>query len=325
MNPEIFFIKERIRQKDGVIISGILSEKRKRQKQTSAAFGTKWVSFSKTDKQDQKTYNDFQKKWFLKLYGFSGEQELRDYLSDKKTILDAGAGLAEKTAWIASMAPHATVLAVDLSEAIFRGRYMHKEKENMIFVQCDIANTGIKDHTIDCVICDQVIMHTENPRKTLKELSRIVSSSGEVFCYWYRKKALPRELLDDFFRNATLKASFDEIWALSGQLTELGKTLSELDINIDVPDMPLLDIKGGSYNLQRFIYWNFIKCFWNPEMGKETSKYVNFDWYSPSNAKRFSKEEIEADLNFADLTPVIFHLEEACYSGRFTPKNIKNL
>ena len=32
MNPEIFFIKERIRQKDGVIISGILSEKRKRQK-----------------------------------------------------------------------------------------------------------------------------------------------------------------------------------------------------------------------------------------------------------------------------------------------------
>ena len=60
--------------------------------------------------------------------------------------------------------------------------------------------------------------------------------------------------------------------------------------------MPLLDIKGGSYNLQRFIYWNFIKCFWNSKMGIETSTYVNFDWYSPSNAKRFSREDIEADL-----------------------------
>lgn len=46
------------------------------------------------------------------------------------------------------------------------------------------------------------------------------------------------------------------------------------------------------------IYWNFIKCFWNEELGYDTSVATNFDWYSPSNAKRYSEEE-------------------ACYSGRF--------
>ena len=132
MNPEMFFIEERVQKKDGVIVLVNPSEERERQKQTSAAFRTKWVSFSKTDTQVQETYNDFQKKWFLKLYGFSGEQDLKAYLSNKKTILAAGAGLAEKTAWIASLAPHATVLAVDLSEAIFRGQCLHKEKENMV-------------------------------------------------------------------------------------------------------------------------------------------------------------------------------------------------
>ena len=317
MKPELLFRNDRIHYRNNVLISGNSIEERERQKQTNSAFSKKWISFSESDTEDQNIYNDFQKNWFLKLYGFSSEQELKDYLSDKNTILDAGAGLAVKTAWLASMAPHATVLAVDFSEAIFRGQETQKDYQNMLFVQCDIADSGILDRTIDCVICDQVIMHTEDPCKTLKELSRIVSSNGEIFCYWYRKKAIPRELLDDYFRNKTLNASFDQVWQLSEQLTELGKTLSELDVEIEVPEMPLLDIKGGRYDLQRFVYWNFIKCFWNSEMGTETSTYVNFDWYSPSNAKRFSREDIEADLTSANLLTVSFHEEEACYSGRF--------
>jgi len=27
---------------------------------------------------------------------------------------------------------------------------------------------------------------------------------------------------------------------------------------------PELGIKGGKYDLQRFIYWNFLKCFGTP-------------------------------------------------------------
>jgi len=107
------------------------------------------------------------------------------------------------------------------------------------------------------------------------------------------------------------------LWEMSSQLTELGKRLSELKITFDSPDIPLLGIKGGEQDLQRFIYWNFLKCFWREDWGKEMSDATNFDWYAPSNAKRYSKEEFKNMIEQNNLEIKHFHEEEACYSGRF--------
>jgi hypothetical protein len=109
----------------------------------------------------------------------------------------------------------------------------------------------------------------------------------------------------------------DNLWQMSEQLTELGKRLSDLNVSIDVPDIPALGIKAGSYDLQRFIYWNFIKCFWNPELGRETSIVTNYDWYSPSNARRYSDEEAMDLVKKNGMEIVYFHQENACHSGRF--------
>ena len=50
---------------------------------------------------------------------------------------------------------------------------------------------------------------------------------------------------------------------------------------------------------------------------QETSISTNFDWYAPSNAKRYSLEEfIEMTAN-ANLSKNHIHSEEACHSGRF--------
>jgi hypothetical protein len=100
-------------------------------------------------------------------------------------------------------------------------------------------------------------------------------------------------------------------------LTQLGKTLSELNVTIDVPDMPALGIRGGPQDLQRFIYWNFVKCFWNPDHGYDASKMINFDWYSPSNAYRYSREEFVAMVTDAGFETEFLHSEEACHTGRF--------
>jgi hypothetical protein len=184
-------------------------------------------------------------------------------------------------------------------------------------LNADIADTGIKNNTINFTICDQVIMHTENPEVTFRHLSSITKKDSEFACYVYSKKALPRELLDDYFRKEVKNFSSEKVWDMSRQLTQLGKTLSELDINIDVPDIPLLNIKGGNYDLQRFFYWNFIKCFWREDWGVELSDATNFDWYSPSNAKRYSEEEYRKMIEDNNLDIISFHKEEACYSGRF--------
>ena len=295
--------------KDGLII------KDKDQKQTQDTFSEKWIQVEKEEKKDE-VYS-FQKEWFLKLYGFSSQEDLKKYLLDKEIILDAGCGLGFKAAWLAELAPHATVMGIDISESIFIAAENYKNIPNLYFHQSDIAATGLNENTIDFTICDQVIMHTEDPSKTFAHLTSITSKKGEFACYVYRKKALPRELLDDHFRIATHDIPNEQLWEMSSQLTELGKRLSELKITFDSPDIPLLGIKGGKQDLQRFIYWNFIKCFWRAEWGKEMSDATNFDWYAPSNAKRYSKEEFKNLIKQNNLEIEYFHEEEACYSGRF--------
>ena len=139
--------------------------------------------------------------------------------------------------------------------------------------------------------------------------------------YVYKKKGLPRELLDEYFITEKKDLSYNEREMLSEQLTILGKTLSDLKCIINVPDIPALNIKGGDYDLQRFIYWNFIKCYWNDEQGFDMSKSTNVDWYTPAIAYRYTKEEFLNLIRKHKLETIFFHEEEAAYSGRFI--NIK--
>lgn len=290
-----------------------------RQQQTSNVFSNKWTRYEKCDEKEKERAFKFQRDWYLKLYGFESEEALRSYFLSCNVIFDAGCGLGYKAAWFAQLAPHALVIGMDISEAAETAAEEYVNVPNLVFFQGDIAKTGFADGVIDYVSCDQVIMHTESPEATFTELSRITSrQSGEIACYFYAKKALPRELLDEYFRKKCIEVTNDELWRLSEQLTDLGQRLTALNATIDVPDIPLLGIKGGEMDLQRFIYWNFMKCFWNEGLGRETSIATNFDWYSPSNARRFSRDEVLGIVDANGLKPVTFHHEDACYSGRFS-------
>ncbi len=290
-------------------------KKAENQNQTSDIFSDKWVEAAEYESID-KMYS-FQLDWFLKLYGFETKENLIAFLKDKHTIIDTGCGLGYKAAWFAELAPHAIVLGTDISDAIDVAAKNYAHIPNLYFFRGDIANTGLRNGVIDFTVCDQVIMHTEIPENTFKHLCDITSTKGEFACYVYSKKALPRELVDDYFRKATHVIPNDKMWELSTQLTELGKTLSDLNVSFTSPDIPALGIKGGVYDIQRFIYWNFLKCFWKEDWGFELSRSTNYDWYAPSNAKRFSKEEfLQMGIdNKMELT--FLHQEEACYSGRF--------
>lgn len=285
------------------------------QRQTMDIFSGKWKEVEKLD-EVRKLY-DFQFDWFLKLYGFSSEQDLALFLKGKKVIVDTGCGLGYKAAWFAKLAPESMVIGIDISDSVHLAAKNFNSYGNLYFTQGDIADTPFKENSIDFVVCDQVIMHTEVPELTFRHLSGITSMNGEFACYVYRKKALPRELVDDYFRKQTHGISEEKMWELSAQLTDLGKKLSELNVTFEAPDIPLLGIKGGKYDIQRFIYWNFLKCFWKDDWGFELSKSTNFDWYAPSNAKRFSKEEFMHLVQSNNLSVKFFHEEEACYSGRF--------
>ncbi len=291
-------------------------DQRENQNQTKDIFSDKWEEVEKME--DVDSLYSFQFEWFLKLYGFDSENDLADFLKDKEYIIDTGCGLGYKAAWFAKLAPHATVFGIDISNSCKIAAKTYKSLNNLYFLQGDIANTGFKDNVLDFTVCDQVIMHTESPEETFSHLTLITKKKGTFVCYVYRKKALPRELIDDYFRQQTHNIPNDKMWEFSEQLTQLGKTLSDLKIEFECPDIPVLGITGGKYDIQRFIYWNFLKCFWKDDWSFDLNKSCNYDWYAPSNAKRFSEEEFRQLIHKNNLEIAHFHSEEACYSGRFT-------
>lgn len=285
------------------------------QQHTNEVFSEKWLKNS-----IQSTLNGvelFQKDWYLKLYGFENEDNLKYFLETQQVIFDAGCGLGYKAAWFATLSPESLVIGMDFSDAVVEAARYYSNIKNLFFIKGDIASSGLRDNSVDYLSCDQVIHHTQNPPETFNHLSSKIKSGGQFACYVYAKKALPRELLDDYFRSYSKTLSKEELWKLSEKLTELGKNLSDLKVDIDVPDIPLLGIKGGNYDIQRFLYWNFIKCFWNKDFGWENSVSTNFDWYAPSNAARYTEEEFKKWISNNRFKIVHFHKEEACYSGRF--------
>jgi SAM-dependent methyltransferase len=309
------FGRDRIELRNNLVVSEVTSQ-HLNQQHTNDAFSDKWQQYEKSD--DKEICFQFQRDWYLKLYGFDSENDLANFLKSKTVIFDAGCGLGYKSAWFAKLAPHSLVIGMDFSDAAHQAATTYINLENLFFVKGDIAKTGFCEGSVDFTSCDQVIMHTEDPKATFNELARITSGgNGELACYFYARKALPRELLDDYFRVQCTKMDRKELWIMSEQLTELGKNLSALSVTFDCPDIPSLGIKGGSYDIQRFIYWNFLKCFWNEQLGQETSVVTNFDWYSPSNARRFSEEEVKAIISENEMAEIFFHSEEACFSGRF--------
>jgi SAM-dependent methyltransferase len=286
------------------------------QSQTNDAFSVKWDRVHRSD--DKATLYEMQKRWYLSLYGFASEIELAAFLRARPVILDAGCGLGYKAAWFAELAPGSLIVGIDYSDAARQAASAYRHLPNLFFMQGDIADVPFRDGSVSYVSCDQVIMHTQDPDATFAELTRLTDDQGGQFaCYFYARKALPRELLDDYFRRHCLEMSSEQLWEMSEQLTELGRRLSELRVEVDVPAIPALGIKAGRQDVQRFIYWNLIKCFWNEELGRETSVVVNFDWYSPSNARRYSEQEVRGLAELHHLRVEHFHAEEACYSCRF--------
>ncbi len=285
------------------------------QAQTNATFTDKWGRYGESDEKER--LYAMQRAWYLQLYGFGTEQALAEHLQSCRVVLDAGCGLGYKAAWFADLAPSTTVIGVDYSDAAQQAASAYRDRPNLFFFQGDIAALPMADGAIDYVSCDQVIMHTQDPDRTFAELARLTAPTGQFACYFYAKKALPRELLDDYFRVHCRTMTSQDLWAMAEQVTELGRRLDALQVEIDVPAIPALGIPAGRMSVQRFIYWHFMKCFWNEELGRDTSIATNFDWYSPSQARRFSKSEVMELVESNGFRSLTFHQEQACFSGRF--------
>jgi ubiquinone/menaquinone biosynthesis C-methylase UbiE len=284
------------------------------QKLTQASFSAKWKRIPKFGHEDAS--RNMYVSWYLQRYGFGTIENLRAFLANKRTVLDAGTGLGRDALLYGENCP-GQVYALDLSTSI-DDAYQHVgHMPNVHLIQGDLTQLPFREGTFDFIACDQVIHHTPDAPAAFQHLAAHLAPGGEIAIYVYKKKGPIREFCDDFLRAHYTTASEEECYAFSRAMTNLGKALTDLNIELDVPeDIPILGIKAGKQNLQRFIYWNVFKCYWNDDLDFETNVMTNFDWYHPFHASRHTEEELRSWCATAGLDIVHFDVIESGISFR---------
>lgn len=243
-------------------------------------------------------------KWILNRNGFNNTDDLKKFLYNKKRILDAGCGNGRVTALLRNNAPkEAEVIGVDLvSSEVAKSNFEKYSIKNIKVMKKNLLEDLSDSGKFDFIYCQEVLHHTEDPYKSFQNLCRLLNKNGEIAIYVYKRKAPVREYVDDYIRNAISPMNYDEAIKVCNQITEFGKVLSEVKINITVPAIEILEIKEGTYDLQRLVYHFFMKCFWNPELSFENNSVINYDWYHPQLCSRHTIEEIRQWFKQAGLT-----------------------
>lgn len=91
-------------------------------------------------------------------------------------------------------------------------------------------------------------------------------------------------------------------------ITALGKALTDLHVEVTVPqDIPYLDIKAGKYDLQRFLYYQVLKCFWNDIFTFEENNFGVFDHYHPTYAHKHTEEEVVSWFQETNMRDIVVH------------------
>ena len=258
--------------------------------QTIRSFAQKWQAH----RYYREHTRDFYTGWYLQRYGFGNLDGMRAALAACEFVLDAGTGSGRDALNFAEHSS-ATVYAADTSRdalVLAQGEIDHPR---IAFVHADIRHLPFPDEFFDLVNCDQVIHHTPAPRETFEHLRRKLKNGGQVCCYVYRKKAVLREFSDDYVRERIADLPIDEALKVCEAITKLGRTLAALKQSVEIEeDIPVLGIRKGSFDLQRFFHWNVMKCFWNDDFDFFTNNIINFDWYHPRHCFRFEPDEFRA-------------------------------
>jgi SAM-dependent methyltransferase len=179
---------------------------------------------------------------------------------------------------------------------VYRARNALKSSiSDPVLSQADLNHLPYPNNSFDVIVSNGVLHHTESTKLAIRNVVAKLKEGGRFLFYIYKKKAPLREFSDDYIRAKISDLPPDIAWEKMRSITSLAKSLHEQSIKVTIPeDVALLGIKKGEYDLQRFFYQFFFKCFWKQEFGFEDSNMINFDWYYPKYAWRHTEDEIRA-------------------------------
>ncbi|ABK77637.1 SAM dependent methyltransferase [Cenarchaeum symbiosum A] len=274
---------------------------------TGRSFSSKWSRYYKT--YHTKEWAAMQADWLIRRFGWKSRAGLDRFLRTRGTILDAGTG-AGNSAKLLSSNPRSQVFAMDVSSSVDFAYKKFGGEPNIHFIQASIESPPFGGGGLfDFILSDQVLHHTRDTRKSAARLARLLAPGGQFSMYVYKVKAPIREMGDDYIRARTTKMTEGQCAAFSKEMAELGRSLSAIRQKVRIPrDIPVLGIKKGSYDVQRLVYWNFLKCWWSGSVPFEQSVATNFDWYFPEHAFRHTPREVRSWFRSMGLR--ITHFDE---------------
>ena len=264
------------------------------QAKTNETFSDKWTRFKNYGLEPQ--HQEFLYGWYCKKFGLKDLDELKAFHAKRKRILECGPGSGFNSRF---MAEHTKgeVFALDISAAAMTTFGNTRDLPNCTVVQADLMEAPFPENHFDFIIADGVLHHTPDTRSAVEALYRKLEPGGQFFFYVYKKMGAARVFADEHIRKNFMPLSPDECYAACEGLTELGRELSRLNATITLEKpIPVLGIPAGTHDVQRLIYYNFVKCFWNEAFDYETNNMVNFDWYHPHNAWQHTQPEVEGWL-----------------------------
>ena len=288
------------------------------QRQTARSFAFKW---QQRDTYDSTQMRTTAQQWLVERYGFANTDEMRDFFGNRRRTLDAGCGSGfSASSWMDSSwqgDSQTEWYGVDISMAIDVAQERIGSIQGTHFIQADMLQLPFREASFDTIFAEGVLHHTPSTELAFKSLLSVLGTGGEILFYVYRKKGPIREFTDDYIRNIVSDLDPQEAWAMLRPLTRLGQALAEANTEVEIPeDIPYLGINAGRYDVQRLLYWNFAKLFWNEALSFEENNHVNFDWYHPRYAYRHTEEEVRRWCSEAGLSIIHFDSQESGFTAR---------
>ena len=257
---------------------------------TNVTFSDKWRRFRNYGMES--SHQEFLFAWYCKKLGLDNVEELKRFYRNLDMILEVGPGSGFNSRFMAEHT-EGQVIAADISDAAYTTFENTHDLPNCHVIQADLMNLPLPDMMFDFVMADGVLHHTPDTKKAVSALYRKLKPGGQFFFHVYKKMGPARQFCDQHIRERFSKLEPEACYEACEGLTELGRELSKLGANITLEKgVPVLGIPPGIHDVQRLLYYNFLKCFWNDAFDFETNNMVNYDWYHPHNAWQHSEDEV---------------------------------
>lgn len=196
----------------------------------------------------------------------------------EKLLLDAGCGAGDQSNFFLSNG--ASVVSVDLSDAIEVAAKKMQGNARWVGIQADISMLPFEREVFDFVYCEGVIQHTEDSLKVVKELSRVLKIGGDVAATHYGLPSKWHQKIRHLIKLKRRKKfsrwdpyrllAYSGMLALIAEIPLVGHVLRKSSFVVSNSRMP--DLKStwsctydyfGSHSFQRHVSREVFRQYWD--------------------------------------------------------------